>query len=199
MEHEVAIPAGCGPGSEILVDVGGRQYFVTVPEGSEGSFVVTLPAEEHGVEVVVPDGCSAGDQFVVQLEEGELVEAEVPPGCSAGDTILIHLPTPARGAAADEDDEADEAERRAELTGSSSETDSSSESSAEPESEAKFAVGLPVEVMRTDGLWTLATVVEYEPEGATYTVQLADGRYKYFVEPDYLRIPGFLLQSSAMI
>ena len=83
-----------------------------------------------------------------------------------------------------------------ELSGSSSETESSSSTEADG---CKFAVGMPVEVMRTDGLWTLCTVVEYDAAGGTYTVQLADGRRKYFVEPDWLRLPAFLFQSSAII
>ena len=64
---------------------------------------------------------------------------------------------------------------------------------------AKFGVGSPVEVLRNDGNWTLATVTDYDELGGTYTVTLADGRCKYFVEESELRIPRFLLLSSANI
>ena len=56
-----------------------------------------------------------------------------------------------------------------------------------------------MEVTRTDGGWTLAKVTDYEDGGMTYTVQLTDGRLKYFVEESELRIPRFLLLSTANI
>ena len=62
---------------------------------------------------------------------------------------------------------------------------------------AKFGVGAPVEVLRSDGNWSLATVVDYDENGGTYSVSLTDGRCKYFVEEEDLRIPRFLLLSTA--
>ena len=58
-------------------------------------------------------------------------------------------------------------------------------------------MGQPVEVLRNDGNWTLATITDYDEHGMTYSVALVDGRCKYFVEEDDLRIPRFLLLSTA--
>ena len=63
----------------------------------------------------------------------------------------------------------------------------------------KFGPGQPVEVLRSDGTWTLATVAEFDETGCTYTITLIDGRQKYFVEEEDLRIPRFLLLSTANI
>lgn len=74
---------------------------------------------------------------------------------------------------------------------------SGSSSDEDEQGGPKFPVGCPAEVLRTDGHWTLVSVTEYDDGGDTYTVQLADGRYKYFVEAEDLRIPRFMLLSSA--
>ena len=252
---EVSVPPGLGPGAELRIEVDGRDYLVTVPDGcSDGSFVVALPSEEEAVtieeervEVTVPDGVGAGDEVVVQLHHGDFV-VEVPEGSGPGQAMWVTVPKPCpKPNVGPQDDQEQQQERRQveqerqqaeqerqqperegpqvlqagqekespagqpraydaasddeerppnELSGSSSETESSSSTEADG---CKFAVGMPVEVMRTDGLWTLCTVVEYDAAGGTYTVQLADGRRKDFVEPDWLRLPAFLFQSSAII
>ena len=53
--------------------------------------------------------------------------------------------------------------------------------------------------MRNDGLWTLARVVDYESGGGTYGVELQDGRRKYFVQEDHLRIPAMFLLTTGNI
>lgn len=74
-----------------------------------------------------------------------------------------------------------------------------SDSDSDDEPGAKFAVGQPVEVLRSDDAWTLATVTDYDEYGLTYTIRIVDGRFKYFVEESDLRIPRFLLLSTANI
>ena len=63
----------------------------------------------------------------------------------------------------------------------------------------RFNVGAAVEVLRNDGHWNLATVTAFEGGGNTYSVELADGRCKHFVEEDDLRIPRFMLLSTGNI
>lgn len=78
----------------------------------------------------------------------------------------------------------------------------SDESDADDEDEAakaRFGVGSPVEVMRSDGLFTLATIVDYDAGGRTYTIRVSDGRLKHFVDEDELRVPRFLLLSTGEI
>ena len=43
------------------------------------------------------------------------------------------------------------------------------------------------------------TVEEYDERADNYTVLLIDGRRKYLVEPSELRIPRFMLLSTANI
>ena len=203
MEHEVIVPSGADPGTEVLIEVDGTEYCVTVPEGChEGStFSVTLlaafvdtPADDDLIEVIVPEGCLAGERFCVQLDGGEFV-AIVPEGCGPGSAVLLTVPKqqlpespPSRlghiAASASAGVVPDE------LSGSS-DTDG--------EDGPTFPIGLPVEVRRTDGEWTLVTVTEYDADGDTYTVRLVDGRFKYFVEASDLRLPAFLLKTNAMI
>lgn len=75
----------------------------------------------------------------------------------------------------------------------------SDDSDDEEDAGAKFGVGAPVEVLRSDGRWTLAKVTDYDEYGCTYTIQVSDGRLKYFVEEGELRIPRFLLLSTGYI
>jgi len=197
-EHVVTVPAGILPGADLLVEVGGGEYYVTVPSNCvEGStFVVLLPPATADaaldIEVIVPDGCTAGDTFIVQHERGEFA-AVVPDGCGPGSAVVISVPpaSPQKLPLSPQRTEAASAPAAEELSGSS---DSDTE-----EEKPTFPIGLPVEVMRNDGNWTLVTVTEYDAGGDTYTVQLVDGRLKYFVEPELLRLPAFMLKTTGMI
>lgn len=45
--------------------------------------------------------------------------------------------------------------------------------------QGKYGIGSQVEVLRTDGTWSLAQVKEYDWRAVTYTVMLPDTRLKY--------------------
>jgi hypothetical protein len=239
MEQEVVVPDGTGSGDELVVDVEGLKYLVSVPSGlSAGeTFFVTLPQSPPlslapttdlspslaapTVEVIVPDECSAGELFVVTVEtsQGPVdFEVRVPDGCSCGSRLLVEVPPhyAAGPAVPSTPPLIGSCEAQARSVGSPNlhalSTPSSfdmrpsspphelsgSESSAD-ESRPTFPLGAPAEVLRTDGMWTLVTVVDHDQHGNTYTVRLADGRLKYFVEANDLRLPRFMLQKSADI
>ena len=58
------------------------------------------------------------------------------------------------------------------------------------ETQPKYPLGSQMEVLRSDGYWSLCTLQEYDWRGVTYTVALDDARLKYFVDEDDLRLPG---------
>lgn len=209
LEVEVEVPAGCFPGTEILVTHGEQSVTVVIPEGMQPGemMMLSLPPSSHlldappAVEVNVPDGCWVGDTFNVDYN-GRSWSVVVPDGCGPGSLLLVDVPN----------DEETSSPQSTECPPSPSpppaaKTDDShvlppelsdtSDEEMEQVATAKFAIGAPVEVLRTDGGWTLATVTHFDDGGFTYTVRLTDGREKYFVEEEDLRIPRFLLLSTA--
>ena len=219
---EVLIPPGCHAGSELVVNAGGDQeVLVTIPEGfgpGELLLVDLSPVggghaaasgfeEELVVNVVVPDGAEGGSEIIVDVGDGRELAVVVPQGLQPGDTMEVVVPAAAALSPSPPPhaeplppelppepppppDEVREPQRVQAAELSDSDED-------DPEQGAKFGVGQPVEVLRNDGEWSLATVVDYEDGGMTYTISLVDGRHKYFVEETDLRIPRFLLLSTA--
>ena len=196
MELDVVVPPGCLPGSEVIVEADGTPFYVTIPPdiGEGDIFTVIVGAPQNEVQVTVPAGCASGASFLVAIAGTEF-EVVVPEGCGPGSELTVQVPAPS--------DVHSNSEVQRVSSRASSSTDSDSSDSSDSESPKnggpKFPIGAPAEVLRTDGLWTLVTVVEYDANGDTYTVQLSDGRCKYFVEPEDLRIPRFLLTSTANI
>ena len=225
MDVEVVVPQGTQPGDDIIVETGpcGTSHIVTVPEGVVAGerIIVTLspsltPGEHIGADhetmyVTLPDGIEAGAELLVDAPDGRHLTVSVPSGVAAGESFAVSFPsysTENRPAWSDmvPTDAAENSEGAATLAGADLDDErsapserSSACSSDEDENGPKFFVGSPVEVLRSDGLWTLCTVVDYDRSGGVYTVELRDGRRKYFVEPDDLRIPRFLLLTTANI
>jgi hypothetical protein len=54
-----------------------------------------------------------------------------------------------------------------------------------------------VEVYRTDGTWSAASVTEFDDGSFTYTIQLEDGRLKYCVVRAALSTPELTSPSTA--
>lgn len=208
----VVVPDGCYPGDEIVVTHRNReQFFVIIPEGvGPGDMMyVDVPVEQPAlkVEVNVPAGCFAGDSFNVDWD-GHTFAVVVPDGCGPEDLLTVDVSDPPMNEEYKDTHNAEPPPPTATTppaaaaeppTVKAPELSDDSDSDDDAAGAAKFGVGAPVECMRTDGSWTLATVVEYDENGCTYTVALADGRLKYFVEEEDLRIPRFLLLSTGNI
>lgn len=228
-ELEVIVPEGCKSGSEIIVSAGARELTVTVPEGvgPGDMIIVDLPptsqpstpsrassrgsiapceAGETVLVAVVPDGATGGSEIFVDTGDRELCVV-VPLGLRAGDEMEVVVPpllppSPRSPAPIQKGPPPSQlqptpsppAPKRVQPPELSDDSDTDDSAVG-----AKFGVGSPVELLRTDGNWTLATVSEYDELGGHYTITLTDGRSKYFVEEGDLRIPRFLLLSTANI
>ena len=86
---EVTVPDGIGPGDEFIIEYDGRSLSVQCPDGCSAGMPIELeiPAAAADtappVEVVVPDGCHAGDTFLVEFN-GREFDVTVPDGCGPG-------------------------------------------------------------------------------------------------------------------
>ena len=165
------------------------------------------------MDCIVPHGCAAGDEIVVDVGDGRELIVIVPDGLVSGDAMEIIVPPQTSEPSSPKSQTKSQCQPLSSTPQSEVKTsckttqprervlppELSDDSSDDDDQGAKFGVGQPVEVLRTDGQWTLATVTDYDEHGLTYTVGLADGRLKHFVEESDLRIPRFLLLSTGNI
>jgi len=213
---QVETPAGVGPGDLFHIEHSGLLFEICVPDGvHEGQFIeVDLPLEEAQqdlladtdapppelLEITVPPNAEGGAEILV--EHGALqFYVTVPAGLVAGDLLTVEVPlatghdldevpplpskAPADPTSAEAEDEVKPLRRRRRER----------KVSAGFESWASFPNGTTgkfdrlqeVEVYRTDGTWTPATVLTHYDASDTYDVQLRDGQIKYLVESDGLR------------
>lgn len=202
---EVVVPEGVAGGEALNVtSPEGDEFEVTVPEGLVPGmcFLVDLPVQERpasGAEEVVmvevPEGVEEHGVFIVEAPWGGAFEVSVPPGLGPGATMEVALPRADSALAAGAvDADAGAVDADAGAAAAASETEGS-----DTEPCGRFGVGQAAEVYRSDGTWSLATVTEYDMGGGTYTVELEDGRCKYFVEEEELRVPRFVYQPTVAL
>ena len=224
---EVVVPDGCHGGDSIAVAApNGSELIVTIPAGlgPGDRMVVAVPnalSDDELFRVLIPDGCEAGSEILIEAPDGQQLTVVVPDGLRAGDTMEVSVPRKEPPAPAERPPEPERVQQSPEqLTPAkpdaaagtvrkttdrvqAPELSDESEDDEEvlPHSSAKYPIGAPVEVLRNDGNWTLAAVRDYDVMGGSYTIELADntGRLKYFVEAAELRIPRFLLLTSGNI
>ena len=204
-EFLVEVPPGCESGSMIEV---------VLPsfEAPMHSTVIV----ENTVDVEVPPGCGAGDELMVTTDSGSFaftvpddyvagspVIVAVPPALEADDDALADSYTPRAGG--DEprtrhpypvfEDETSAAQAPAHSTPNRRSKRLTTEAACvehdKPvphvfEPQCKFWVNLEVEVLRTDGRRTCATIQATNYSSGTYTIKTHDGRMKYFVEEEDL-------------
>lgn len=208
----VAVPEGLGPGDTMLVTApNGQEFELCVPEGcfAGASMEVDLPVDATTpptdeafsgrsrsssvtVEVVVPDGCFEGTEFPVDWG-GQEYNLTVPEGLGPGELLQVELPAledeapmPDLASGSSADGETDDAISR-----------QAQELSLEPShfsglcaipSGGEYFVGQELEVMRSNGGWSEARLIDYDDRGDTYTVELLEGgALKYLVETCELR------------
>ena len=102
---EIVVPEGCTAGRDFTVEWGGASYTIMVPAGVapgqplslelpvlEDEAAATQPAgATQPVEIVVPDGCTAGTEFNVEWG-GVSYSIVVPEGVWPGQLLTIELP-----------------------------------------------------------------------------------------------------------
>ncbi|KAL1496208.1 hypothetical protein AB1Y20_016439 [Prymnesium parvum] len=217
---QVETPAGVGPGDLFHIEHSGLLFEICVPDGvHEGQFIeVDLPLEEAQqdlladtdapppelLEITVPPNAEGGAEILV--EHGALqFYVTVPAGLVAGDLLTVEVPlatghdldevpplpskAPADPTSAEAEDEVKPLRRRRRER----------KVSAGFESWASFPNGTTgkfdrlqeVEVYRTDGTWTPATVLTHYDASDTYDVQLRDGQINESDGLRHIKVGGF--------
>ena len=189
----VIVPPDLTPGDTFMVVSEGRDFAVTVPEGIAGNVAIEVdlplgptagssssdgPATER-VEVTIPDGVRAGEPFTVAATWVGLFEVIVPDGLGPGDLIEIELPT-----------------GLAECTelGLAPSAEASS-SRAVAMASGTYSVGEHVQVLRTDGSWSPAEVIDWDAMSDTYTVRLtATNQLKYMMSDSEIQPRNFQVE-----
>ena len=174
---EVTVPAGLQAGDTLTVlSIDGHHTFdMLIPPGTAPGSVIRVEVEYRRVEVEVPDGVETGSAFRVQSPWEAFFEVDCPPGCSPGDMIVVDLPVwipmpmPAATATAKSED-----------------------------SQSTSTAGRRVQVMRSNGSWSPATVVAYDELSATYTVRLDNGALKHLVEESDIQAVGYTPPKAGM-
>ena len=216
----VTIPLGVTAGQDMLVEApDGRQLLVTIPLGLQPGDSMDVSIPRLHLAALQPDRSPQGspawpprlslpsaptqpakpaELHTPHLPPPSPPSAPLPPAAppapapatrsSAPPPPPLPAPPPASGGG-----------RVAERLLAPELSDESDDEREEDGAKARFGVGSPVEVMRSDGLFTLATVVEYDTCGRSYTIRVSDGRLKHFVDEDELRVPKFLLLSTGEI
>ena len=113
----VIVPEGLYPGDEFIIEVGGREWTVDVPDGAYAGHEIemilpldddssssddTMYMEEEPLEnslvVMVPEQCGPGDAFVVETMgpsgESFTFETIVPDSCYGGMELVVQVPPP---------------------------------------------------------------------------------------------------------
>ena len=179
MKLHVVIPDGLFAGDAFTVCAdNGQEFTVSVPDGSTGgdSLTVDLPVDEAApaaVNIIVPDGCYAGDIFTVEFE-GRSFEIGVPDGCGPGDELTVEVP--------------EESPLASSCSSCSQQPSGSPASAPAAEDDFKCKPGQRVELLRSDGAFSPGTVV-LGFEGVLdvmYKVQLDNGLFKEAVPEEEL-------------
>lgn len=172
LAYEIIVPRGCRAGDSIEVDLPCDE-----PAAGNGGGGAPAGAANGGleaVEIVVPDGLSAGDTFSVEFGAA-VFEIECPDGSCGGDAIIVELP---RQAPAGDDDGIGQTP----TTEAAIEQDQSSSSAQQ--SDYKFQPGQRVEIYRSgrgDDEVTSSGTIVCGFEGVfdvCYKVRLDNGLFK---------------------
>ena len=187
----------------------GNAVDITVPEGCGGGEIICVsvpqshappPADLVPVDVIVPDGVYGGSTFSVEYAGG-VFDIVCPDGCGPGSAIVVDLPSapmpPEQPAPAplprSDKENLPEGFEKIGKTGKglalSLNIGGGIKLSLALATQGKYRVGQQVEVLRSDGTWSLASVKEYDCKAVNYTVMLPDTRLKHMVEEEDLRQP----------
>ena len=183
---DVRVPAGVYPGDEFLIEALGSEFCVFCPQDAEpGSLItVSVPAASVGGGDDIMEEAATKQE---PMADGKLgasrhrkASRELPPG----------PPTPPGTKSSVRRRLSEAIQKAAAATGSTpaaaeplSATGSTSPPPPPPELPlGRYFRGQIIEVERSDGSWTRASVEEHDVWGDTYTCRLPDGRMKHFLE-----------------
>jgi len=194
---EVVVPDDCaGVGSLFLVEAAGRTFEVEVPEGCGAGSLITveLPTLEDAGGPASPAPEPEASRSILPAADDDSSDEETPVGNkhplgrerSPPTKLTLPVDTPSAP------------RRRSNNSAAQKTSPASRPLHATHEVDGAFAAE-PVEVLRSDGTWSLATPEDYEDLGCTYTVRLPDGRCKFMVEEADLRIPRCFLQQPVAL
>ena len=174
MEIEVDLPPNVATGDFVTISCGdGSCFDVEVPPGVTSKMLVTPPRQR--AVVLVPQGVAAGDVFIVQSAYGDF-EVECPQEMGAGDELLVDLP--------DEPTATAHPPHALPLQPDAAAATPCA-SATQPELTSRIP-GDPrrrrCKVLRSNGSWSPAVVVDHDDLSGTYTVQLEQGALKHMVE-----------------
>lgn len=98
----VNVPDGVYEGMEFIMEYEGQSLNVVCPDGcgpgSEINLEVPAADPPAQVEIIVPDGCYPGMEFTVDFE-GQSFNVAVPDGVTPGQALLVDVPAKQGGAA----------------------------------------------------------------------------------------------------
>jgi hypothetical protein len=148
----VRVPDGCFPGDLMSVEVGNISYDVTVPTNTApgDTIEILLPRLSQEVDVVVPQGVRPGEIVLIELDSGSF-EVRVPAGAFPGMVVRVDLPECTHGVSQDQQQQL---------------------ASHASSSVQKYRIGQRVQVLRSDGSFSAAFIVDYHEPSGLYQVEL---------------------------
>lgn len=210
----VTVPDGLVAGDEFVVSASGGEFEVTVPKGvSAGEAIdLELPATAGGgassssddglqrVIVAVPDGVYAGEPFIVNFD-GQEFEIVVPDGVVAGEEIEVAVPAATSGPPAPPPtaDQGGVSWNDWDSTWAPTPKGSTewTEAAAPAPYYGRYKTGEKVQVQRSSGDWSPATIMEYDELSDTYTIELLVSKlYKYMLSENEIQPLEFKAQQA---
>ena len=182
----VRVPSGLFEGDLFVVSEGGREHAVHVPKGLAGGsqVEVTLPVSQT-VDVRLPPGCRAGDELMVELEDGTSLSFLVPEDVEHNALLTVDIPPGLEGECEWSSDGCSSGEWGSGEWGSDDwgcEWGSCEWDGGGRAAESEYSIGEEVDVLRSNGTRSRGTVDATDYASGTYTIRMEDGRIKHLVE-----------------
>jgi len=188
---DVAVPDGCCPGMEFTVEFEGRSFNITVPDGVNAGEMLTVevPAAEDA-----PSPAPEPKQPAPGKQKMQISNMEIP--AFRGGSSASQAPKREKLDAAKYLDGLDIPAYRGPMKGVTANSVNAHAKWAPAtnlfdmgpdqgygRAAGDFKVGQLVQVLRSNGSWTYAKMMDYDPLGDVYSVMTKAGP-KYFVERD---------------
>lgn len=177
----VTVPEGKQAGDEILVDADVTEQSTCIASSTHER------SDERVFEVIVPDGAKVGDDILVEAD-GSQVTVTVPEGCGPGSALSVMLPAawlwaPTEPVPRPASDTSQESRSKVQALGQAPGTQPQLQLQSQPRRQsqpasdasvfiASYRIGRRLQVMRTDGSFSKALVVDFDERCGLYRVEL---------------------------